>query len=99
MMETVIVQQDETINKMTRTKTNIIVVDNGFVFLGELQFYDGFTTVLNCKNIRSYGTTDGLGQIALKGVQEETKLDDFGIITIPNDKVIFTIDCTHESFN
>lgn len=84
---------------MTRTKTNIIVVDNGFVFIGELQFHEGFTTVLNCKNIRSYGTTDGLGQIALKGIQEETKLDDFGVITVPNSKVIFTIDCTHASFN
>lgn len=84
---------------MTRTKTNIIVVDNGFVFIGELQFHEGFTTVLNCKNIRSYGTTNGLGQIALEGFQEETVLDNFGIITIPNNKVIFTIDCTHESFN
>ncbi len=77
----------------------IIVIDNSFVFLGELIYIDNDNfTIANCYNIRKFGTNKGLGQIAIEGVQKETILDSFGIITFPKSRMLFKIKCTHESF-
>ena len=62
----------------------IVVADKGFVYVGNVS-YDGDTcTVENAKNIRRWGTSKGLGELAFEGPQESTKLDDYGKITIPH---------------
>ena len=79
--------------------TEIIAIDNGFVFLGELiENKDGTFTINHCYNIRQYGTKNGIGEIALMGLQEKTKLDSFGTLTFPKSRMLFKIKCTHESF-
>lgn len=43
--------------------------------------------------IRVWGTTAGLGQIALDGPTTETKLDKCGDTSFPRESVLFSIDC------
>lgn len=54
----------------------IIVLDKGFVYHGDLEVAeDGWFTITNCKNIRAFGSTKGLGQLSLNGPADETVLD------------------------
>ena len=77
-------------------KQQIVVVQAGWVFVGEPS-YDGDHLVLNnCKNIRVWGTKSGLGELALHGKQSETVLDDYGVMRVPKIAVLALIDCQVE---
>ena len=70
----------------------IVVADRGFVYVGNID-YDGTMCVINnAKNIRKWGTTRGLGELALNGPNSNTVIDDVGIVRIPNHAVIHIID-------
>jgi len=75
----------------------IIIVTQGFVFLGEVSTTseDGtsYLVITDAKNIRNYGTSKGLGQIALEGPQAETVLDECGTILIPLSALVGRIKC------
>jgi hypothetical protein len=80
----------------------IVVVESGWVFLAEdvvdveVGLYPtGCWKLLNASVIRSWGTTAGLGEIAIKGPTKETVLDYCGNPTVPKDKVLFHIPCTY----
>ena len=70
----------------------IVVVDRGFVYVGEIQTDGGWTVVTDARNIRVWGTTDGLGQLALQGPQKDTVLDDCGTVRVPQHALITLID-------
>lgn len=75
---------------------SIFVVDSGWVFLCENWERDGHSYHLKDSNvIRVWGTTAGLGQIALKGPTKETILDYCGNPSVPENKVIVVIPCTY----
>jgi hypothetical protein len=60
----------------------IIVGDKGFVFVGNIEDHsDGSVTITNCKNIRYWGTTKGLGELST-GPTAKTIVDHFGTIRI-----------------
>ena len=72
----------------------IIVVSEGFVFLGEVtEVTHEFVKLEDASVIRRWGTSRGLGQIALEGVQKETELDQCGSTLIERSKVLFRIKC------
>ena len=82
----------------------IIVLDKGFVHIGELHFYVSelgteWIKIENCYNIRHYGTKEGLGQLALKGPTSETILDLFGTVHAPAHSLIFFINTKEELWN
>ena len=55
--------------------TQIIVADKGWVFVGTIEDHaDGSVTITNCRNIRYWGTTKGLGELQ-DGPTEKTKCD------------------------
>ena len=62
----------------------IVVADRGWVFVGNCQDHaDGSVTITNCRNIRRWGTTAGLGEL-VNGPKAETKADAYGIVrTLP----------------
>lgn len=67
------------VNSESRRK-EIVVAHRGFVFMGDVE-RDGRQIIIhNAKNIRRWGTTYGLGQIAKEGPTSETKLDDAGTV-------------------
>jgi hypothetical protein len=70
----------------------IVVCDRGFVYVGRLTWDGEFALVEDAKNIRYWGTTNGLGELALNGPTSKTKLDQVGTVRIPCRAVINIID-------
>lgn len=66
----------------------IVVVDNGFVHVGDCSLCDGLLSIDNCRNIRKYGTTQGLGQL-ISGPLKDTVADDCGTVLVPLARVVF----------
>ena len=86
--------------KATVAEKRIVIVQSGWVFIGEY-FFD---RDLNCVRlsdascVRVWGTTAGLGQLALKGKQKETILDYAGVVDVPLGSVVATIMCDPEAW-
>lgn len=74
----------------------IVVLTNGWVFMGGYNPAQGgrpaYITDAMC--VRKWGTTAGLGEIALHGPTKETVLDPCGIVLLDTPAaVLFTIPC------
>jgi hypothetical protein len=62
--------------------TQIVVADKGFVFVGNVEDHaDGSVTIRNCRNIRYWGTTKGLGELAV-GPTSKTIVDPYGTVKL-----------------
>lgn len=60
----------------------IIVGDKGFVFVGNIEDHpDGSVTIRNCRNIRYWGTTKGLGEL-VTGPTTKTLSDPYGTVKL-----------------
>lgn len=79
-------------------KVEIVVITNGFVYVGYTATDEGYLYIRNAKNVRSWGTTRGLGQIAAEGPAKETILDDGGHLRVSKEHVIFTIEADAEKW-
>lgn len=68
----------------------IVCADRGHQFVGQISMKDEHAiTLVNASIIRRWGTTRGLGQLALEGRQPETVTDAFGVVHFPMTSVIF----------
>lgn len=67
----------------------IVVIDNGFVCVGEVTHDREYNEILisKCKNIRTWGTTKGLGQLR-EGPTSKTVLDEEGECMVPYARVV-----------
>lgn len=75
----------------------IVIVQAGWVFVGTVGEGDaGMVTLDNAACIRVWGTTAGLGQLALHGVQKDTVLDPCGRVQFPLTSVIGMMDVKKE---
>jgi len=72
--------------------TKIVVLDRGFVYVGRVTLEPDWCVITGAKNIRYWGTTRGLGQLALEGPTASTKLDPVGTIRAPMRAVISILD-------
>ena len=66
--------------------TQIVVVDNGFVYYGEVHIQDGYCLISGAQNIRVWGTEKGLGQLRT-GKTSSTVCDECGEVLIPMARV------------
>lgn len=71
----------------------IAVLDRGFVYAGLCHTEDGMLVITSAQNIRRWGTSAGLGQLAASGPQPKTRLDPAGTVHAPLTAVIHLIDC------
>jgi hypothetical protein len=69
----------------------IVVLDRGFVYVGDVTCDDQWCVIKNAKNIRIWGTTKGLGSL-VSGPTSKTVLDDVGTVRAPMRSVISLID-------
>ncbi|MBV6442728.1 MAG: hypothetical protein EPGJADBJ_04450 [Saprospiraceae bacterium] len=76
----------------------IVVAQRGWVFIGDVSISDNEITIQNAKNIRRWGTTGGLGQLAAEGPQEGTKLDEYGTVSLHPLAVIARIKVTSDKW-
>ena len=61
----------------------ICVLSNGFVYVGDFTLHVTWFTITNARNVRTWGTTRGLGQLAISGPTKDTKLDPVGSVKAP----------------
>jgi len=66
----------------------IVVIDNGFVHVGDCSIQDGLLCIDNCRNIRVWGTTKGLGEL-ISGPTPKTVFDPCGTVLVPIARVVF----------
>jgi len=78
--------------KCTLSGTAIVVLDRGFVYVGEVDVDKEWCIINNARNIRIWGTSNGLGQLALEGPNDKTKLDNVGVVRAPIKSLIHIID-------
>jgi len=74
--------------------THIVAVQAGWVFVGvraESGAAPGIVQLTGAACIRKWGTSRGLGELALSGPQAETALDPCGTVEIPALAVLFCI--------
>lgn len=74
------------------TGQHIVVLDRGFVYVGEVTCTDAYVTIKDAKNIRIWGTTNGLGELR-SGPLSGTKMDTVGEVIAPHKAVIHFIPC------
>ena len=83
--------------KSTEGNIKIVVADRGFVHVGFCEEIDGFIKLTSAKNIRYWGTKNGLGEL-VNGPLKDTKLDAIGSLRIPNRAVILIIDVDQKAW-
>lgn len=88
-------------NNKKRTMKNekefaIVVVDKGFVYVGEVVETDTHVFMTAAKNIRCWGTKSGLGELVMGGPTPLTELDACGNLRVPI-KCVISIHETKES--
>lgn len=71
---------------------HIAVLDRGFVYVGDIEIKGDFLYISNAKNIRYWGTKNGLGELR-KGPLAETKLDKVGDVIAPMKSLIHLVPC------
>ena len=75
------------------TPIKIVILQRGWVVIGRYS-EDGEYGVLNdAYVIRRWGTSEGLGQLALDGKQSETKLEKTGVIRFHKLTTVAEINC------
>lgn len=80
------------------TKKQILVLQRGWVIVGDVTKKGDYLTVTNCSIIRVWGTTEGLGEIALNGPTAKTKLDPCGDITVHVLTTVMVMDINAEKW-
>ena len=71
----------------------IVVLQRGWVMIGRYSKDGDICTLENAHVIRTWGTTKGLGELALDGKQSSTKLDKAGHVEFHVLTVVATINC------
>lgn len=77
----------------------IYVVKLGWVLVGcPSESASGDVTLTAASTIRKWGTTQGLGQLALYGPTDGTVLDPCGTAYIRADSILFSLDCVEKNW-
>jgi hypothetical protein len=80
------------IQATTPPRRQIVIGERGWVWVGDVRRDGGDYVLDNAACIRVWGTTGGLGELALKGKQPKTILDPCGTIRVPELAVIGRVD-------
>ena len=84
--------------KSVLTVFAIVVLDRGFVYVGNVSADDQWCVITDTRNIRQWGTTKGLGEL-VNGPLPTTKLDVVGTVRAPMRAVISLIDAQADKWN
>ncbi|WP_160665099.1 hypothetical protein [Pseudarthrobacter sp. ATCC 49987] len=83
----------------TNSNIKIVILQRGWNVIGRWS-EDGDNCALdNAYIIRRWGTTEGLGQLALKGKQEDTVLDKAGRVEFHRLTVVATLNAEEDLWN
>ncbi|HMG15527.1 MAG TPA: hypothetical protein VK590_08780 [Saprospiraceae bacterium] len=71
----------------------ICVLERGWVMVGHLEKDGDEYLLINGHVIRRWGTTEGLGELAMKGPLPETCIEKTPLVKFNKSQLIFTISC------
>jgi len=71
----------------------ILILQRGWVIVGNVRKENDYFISENSSVIRTWGTSKGLGEIALNGPTEKTKLDRCGTVRVHELTTVAMIDC------
>lgn len=74
----------------------IAILQRGWIFVGNFAQEGSVCTLTNALNIRRWGTSKGLGELAQEGKQSNTQLDPAGTVTFHELTAVALIDCNEE---
>jgi len=57
------------------SKTKIVVLQRGWIVVGKFELNGNYVTLTDAKVIRKWGTSKGLGELAMNGATSETTFD------------------------
>lgn len=77
----------------TASPVQIVVLNRGWIVVGNVQEVGSKTIIQNASVIRNWGTKNGLGELALNGKLPETKLDSCPDITVETCNVVLVMNC------
>lgn len=77
----------------------IVILQRGWVFIGRWSEDGDNCSLDNAYVIRIWGTTKGLGELALEGKQSSTKLDKAGHVNFHRLTIVATVDCKEDLWN
>lgn len=60
----------------------IVIAERGWVYVGTVHRDGDQVVIENCYNVRRWGTTSGLGELALQGPRGATVLDYYGKVRV-----------------
>lgn len=80
-------------SKAEVTGTQIVVMDRGFVYVGQVSIKGDMVTISGAKNIRRWGTTKGLGELVNGPIKGSTVTDHVGEVKATLRSVIHFIKC------
>ena len=75
------------------SKIKIVILQRGWVFVGKFSQNGSACKLTDAQNIRTWGTTKGLGELAESGVTSSTKMDKVNDVSFHELTVVATIDC------
>jgi hypothetical protein len=78
------------------SKFKIVILQRGWIFVGRFKQEGTKCTLTDAKNIRCWGTTKGLGELAESGPTTSTKLDAVNDVSFHVLTAIATIDCDYK---
>jgi hypothetical protein len=71
----------------------IVVLDRGFVYVGDVKTDADWCTITDASCVRRWGTKKGLGELARSGPLDNTVLDPAGTVRAPMRAVIAMLAC------
>ncbi len=75
------------------SQVKIVILQRGWIFVGKYKQEGMKCTLTEAQNIRTWGTTKGLGELASEGPTSTTKLDKVNDVTFHLMTSIAVIDC------
>lgn len=94
-----LVKQNPKEEEIATESIKIAVLQRGWVVIGRYTEKGDYCFLSDAYVIRKWGTSEGLGELALKGKQKETVLEKTGIVKFHKLTSVALIDAPHKSWN
>lgn len=81
------------------SRWQIVIADRGWVYVGRVSRDGDQVVITECQNIRRWGTTGGLGELALKGPLADTNLDHYGTVRLHVLASLGSVECDEAAWD
>lgn len=83
----------------TDVRKQIVILQRGWVVVGDVSINGDDVTVANASVVRVWGTTNGIGEIAIGGPTKDTVLDKCGTVRAHRASVVAYVDCDSQKWS